>query len=223
MSKSKAKQVDQARATIRSATLTDAEMASVARNVTTSAKAAPGWATAPDLQAATTAWTKAADALDANASKIAQLKSQTATLDAQQMGVRRAWRTAKRQVLGAADALCAGSADDLKANGFDVLTRVAPGTPIAPPDSVTVKPGKAIGQVAASWPKGSARHGFVVQHGTDVANPATYATPVPCTATKFTLSGAQTGSNVSFRVAAVDPSSPTNQTAWSAWAVGVAH
>ncbi len=42
MSRSKANEVDRARATIRSATLTDAQKVSVARNVTTSAKAGQG-------------------------------------------------------------------------------------------------------------------------------------------------------------------------------------
>ena len=218
--KAKTKVVDKAAATIRLATLTDAQKVSVAHDVTTLAKQNPGWAAALDLQAATTAWTKAADQIGSNATQIGQLKLQLHNLETQQLGARRAWRAAKKQVLGAADVLCAGSADELKAYGFEVLTRTPAGTPVAPLDTLTTAPGKAVGQAVVSWLKGSARHGFVVQHGTDVANAASYSAPIPCTATKCTLSGAPSGSNVYFRVAAIDSSSPTGQTAWSAWVSG---
>jgi len=218
--KAKTKVVDKASATIRLATLTDAQKVSVARDVTTSAKHGPGWATAADLQSATVAWNKAADLLESNATQIGQLKLQLHTLETQQLGNRRAWRAAKKQVLGAADVLCAGSADDLKAYGFEVLTRISAGTPVATPDNLTTAPGKAVGQVVVSWLKGGARHGFVVQHGTDVANAASYSAPIPCTTTKYTLSGAPSGSTVYFRVAAIDSSSTTGQSAWSAWVSG---
>jgi hypothetical protein len=59
-----------------------------------------------------------------------------------------------------------------------------------------------------------------VQHATDAANPATYSPSLACTKSKFTLTGATSGSSVSFRVAAIDPSSATGQTAWSGWVVG---
>jgi hypothetical protein len=136
------------------------------------------------------------------------------------LGSRRAWRAAKKQVLGTADVLCAGSADDLKAYGFEVLSRTSPGAAIATPDGLTTMAGKAVGEATVSWPKGGARHGFVVQHGTDVANQATYSAPIPSTTRKFTLKGGVSGSNVYFRVAAIDPSSSTGMTAWSAWVSG---
>jgi hypothetical protein len=43
---------------------------------------------------------------------------------------------------------------------------------------------------------------------------------IACTKSKFILTGAVPGSSVSFRVAAIDPSSPTSQTAWSGCAIG---
>lgn len=220
MSKKAKKAVDRAVATVRLATLTDAQKVSVARDVMASAKVAPGWVTAPELQAAFAAWNKAADEIEAQASQIGQLRLALQTLETKQLGSRRSWRAGKKQVLGAVDVLCAGSADDLKAYGFEVLSRTSPGAQIATPDGLKTASGKVLGDVTVSWPKGSARHGFVVQHGTDVANSATYSAPIPCTSRKFTLKGGVSGSIVHFRVAAIDPSSPTGMTAWSAWVSG---
>jgi hypothetical protein len=218
--KAKAKAVDRASATIRLATRTDAQKVNVARDVTASAKQNQGWATALDLQAATKVWNQAADELESQGSEIGQLKLQLANLETKQLGSRRAWRAGKKQTLGAVDVLCAGSADDLKAYGFEVLTRTSPGMAISPPDNLKTTPGKVIGEVVVSWPKGGGRHGFIVQHGTDVANAASYSAPIACTATKYTLKGGVSGSIVHFRVAAIDPSSETGQTAWSAWVSG---
>ena len=151
---------------------------------------------------------------------IVGLRSQLKTAEAKQHGLRRAWRVTKKQVLSTADVLCAGSADDLRAYGFDVITHGVPGLPIGVPDHLSTAPGLAGGEVAAKWLKGAARHGFVVQHATDVANPATFSASIPCTKCKFALTGQVPATSVYFRVAAIDPSSPTGQTAWSAWVAG---
>jgi hypothetical protein len=214
--------VDQASPAIHASTNTDSQKVSVARDVTTAAKGNPGWATALDLQAATKAWNAAADGLEANATIVTQLRSQLRAAVAKQLSFRRSWMAARKQVLGTADVLCAGSADELKAYGFGVRTRAPSGKPISTPHDVSAKPGKGSGEVIFSWPKGDARHGFVVQHGTDAANPATLSASIPCTGSKFTLATGTTGAHVVFRVAAIDPSSPAGQTAWSAWFNGTA-
>jgi hypothetical protein len=67
------------------------------------------------------------------------------------------------------------------------------------------------------WQRGTAKHGFVVQRAADVANPATYASAVPCTKTKYTLTGAQSATVVHFRVAAIDPTAPAGVSPWSDW------
>jgi len=219
MSKKANNAADRARPTIRTATRTDAQKVSVARNVTTSAKQAPGWVTATDLQAATKVWNKAADDMEANASVISGLRLQLSAAETKQIVLRRAWRAGKRQVLGTADVLCAGSADDVKAYGFEVLTH-APGAPIAPPDTVNTEPGKAPYAVKVTWPKGSGRHGFVLQAATDVSNTATYSAPIPVTGTKYTYKGSISGAVVHFRVAAIDPSEEAGLTAYSAWVAG---
>jgi hypothetical protein len=68
-----------------------------------------------------------------------------------------------------------------------------------------------------AWSRGTARYGFVVQRAADVANPATYASAVPCTKTKYTLAGAQSASVVHFRVAAIDPIASAGVSPWSDW------
>jgi hypothetical protein len=115
--------------------------------------------------------------------------------------------------------LCNGSAEKVTGLALDVETRARLGALGAPAD-LAVNPGAGSGEVAASWLRGNARHGFVVQHATDAANPATYAPPMPWTKTRFTLGGLAPNATVSFRVAAIDPTSATGASPWSAWVVG---
>ena len=218
----KAKPVDRATPVIKKQTRSDSQMVSVARDVTTAAPKNPGWATATDLQAAVKVWAQSADDIEATATMLTSLKTQVRTAEAKQQGFRRTWRAAKKQVLGTVEVVCAGSADEIKAYGLDVRTHAAPNQAISAPDQLATAPGKASGEVIFSWPRGSARRGFLVQHGTDVANPATISAPMACTKSKYTLTGLTPASSVSFRVAAIDPSSPTGQTAWSAWLPGTA-
>jgi hypothetical protein len=83
-----------------------------------------------------------------------------------------------------------------------------------------VNPGKGSGEVVASWSRGDAIHGFVVQHASDATNVATYAQPIPWTKSRFTLGALATNAVVSFRVAAIDPTSATGISPWTAWVVG---
>jgi len=80
--------------------------------------------------------------------------------------------------------------------------------------------GKAAGEVVLTWHRGNAAHGFLVQHATDVANPATYSLLMASTRAKYTLKGAQSSTIVHFRVAAIDPASATGASPWSDWVAG---
>jgi hypothetical protein len=215
------KAVDNASATIARATLTDAQKVTVAQDIVSTAQKSPLWATATDLQTAAKVWSQTTSDLAANATTVVGQRSALATSEAKQRSLRRAWMAAKKQVLSTADVLCAGSADDLKGLGLDVKNHASLGALPVPVDLGT-KPGTVTGQVVFSWSRGVARHGFLVQHATDVTNAATYSPFIPCTKTKLTLSGVPSGSSVSFRVCAIDPSSATDQTAWSAWVAGTA-
>jgi len=215
----KAPAVDSAKPSIAKPTVTDVQKVTVARDIVATAKKNPGWATAKDLQAAAAVWSQSADDMEANAAIVTARRSDLRTAEAKQRTLRRTWRAARKQVMGTVDVLCAGSADELKAYGFDVHQRVGRG-PLGVPENLTTAPGTALGAGIFSWSKGLATHGFLVQHATDAANPATYSPSIACTKPKFTLTGALPGSNVSFRVAAIDPSSPTGQSAWSGWVAG---
>jgi hypothetical protein len=215
--KPKAKPVERATPTIGKAKNTDADKVNVTSSTTVSMKASPSWATAPaTVQAATTGWSDVATSLGANATTIVQLKDQLATAEAKQRSLRVKWTDATRQVLGTIAVWCDGSTDMVHGLGLQVLTRQGLG-PLAPPSALTALTGAQPGDATVKWARGNAHHGFLVQHATDVATLATYSVPVACTKSKYTLTGATSLSIVHFRVAAIDPSSSTGQTAWSDW------
>jgi hypothetical protein len=215
--KSKAQPVDRAQPTIKQATVTDHEKVALAHSMATSMAKSPLWATSPDVQAAAAAWSQSADDLDGNAKAIADLKKQLAAAEAKQRSLRVKWSACKRQVVSTVALRCAGSADDVKGFSFDVITH-ATASMLAAIDGITGEPGAAVGQAMWKWSRGLAKHGFVVQHATDVANPATYSPQLPFTKTRYTLGGlTPSGSNVYLRVAAVDPHASTAMSPWSVW------
>ena len=215
----KAKPVDRAMPVIRKPMGKDAEKISVTRTTTTAMQGSPAWSSTPAIQTASVAWNKAADKLEAQAKAIGDLRSKLSVLLADMRGLRRDWTLSTQQMLSTVAVNAGTSADDVHALGFEVRTHVPVGV-LPAPTHITTLPGKAAGEVVVSWFRGSARHGFVVQHATDVANVATQSEPTPCTKTKYTLKGAQAPSTVYFRVAAIDPSATTGRSPWSDWVAG---
>jgi hypothetical protein len=215
--KSKAAPADKAQPTIKQSTTTDSEKVAVAHSTTASMAKSPLWATSPDVQAAAKAWGLSADDIDANVKIIADLRNQLAAAEAKRLALRRNWSACKRQVLSTVSLVCAGSADDVMGFSFVVITRSVAST-LAAIDGVTSSLGAMVGQATVKWPRGLAKHGFLVQHATDVANQATYSPLLPCTKTKYTLGGlTPSGSSVFFRVAAVDPHAASGMSPWSVW------
>jgi len=217
----KAKPVDRAKPVIRRSRSTDTAKVAVTRTTVSVMQGSPAWANAPAIQTAATAWTTAADAVETNAKILADLRMKLVTVTAEQRGLRRDWNVATQHVLATVAMHTQGSADQIHAYGFDVLARAGSVTVETPADLVTSL-GKATGEVAFRWARGSARHGFLVQHATDTANAATVSSAVPCTKAKYTLTGALPAQTVFFRVAAIDPASPTGHTPWSDWIAGTA-
>jgi hypothetical protein len=150
---------------------------------------------------------------------IANLRAQLKNAEAAHAALRRDWASSRVQVATAVTVFAAGSADTVKGFNLDVVSHARLGLLGAPID-LAVNPGKDVGQVLAAWAKGVARHGFVAQHATDPNTAATISAPVPCTKPKLLLSGLTPGASISFRVAAIDPASPTGMSPWSAWVVG---
>jgi len=220
MSNSKKKAaVDRAVATIKKATGTDALKVSVTGTIAQSMANSPNWGAATDVQTAVKAWTASAAAIGTNAQTISGLRAQLSTAEAKQLGLRRDWVASKKQVTTSVTVYCGGSADMVKGFNLDVITNGRLGL-LDSPVGLAVNPGTVPGEVVAKWTKGIAVHGFVVQHATDPTNAATISGSYPSTKPKFTLDGLTSNANVSVRVAAIDPASPTGQSPWSAWVVG---
>jgi hypothetical protein len=214
MSKTKKPPVARAVATIKTPMVTDALKVSVTNSISQAMQQSPDWAAATDVQNAVKAWSKEASTIDANTKAIANLRAQLKAAEAAQLAARRDWQAAKRQVLSNVTVYCGGDVDKVKGFTLDVVSYDRLGALAAPAD-VTVNPGKVTGEAVSSWEKGIATHGFVVQHATDPTNAATISAQIPCTKSKFTLDGLPQGANVSFRVAAIDPVSPTGQRPWA--------
>ena len=217
--KSKKPPVERAVATIHKARGNDSVKVSTTSSVTQAMKQSPDWASATGVQTAVTAWSKAADALGAGATGIANLRAQLKTAEAAQAALRRDWDTTRLGVTTAVTVFAAGSAETVLGFNLDVVSHARIG-PLGAPIDLTVNPGKDPGQVQAAWAIGVAVHGFVAQHATDPNTAATLSAPIPCTKSKLLVSGLTSGASLSFRVAAIDPTSATGMSPWSAWVVG---
>jgi hypothetical protein len=191
------------------------------RQIGQAMQSSPDWAKAADLQSAVKVWNGDADAIEANGKAIVNLRGELKTAEAKQRARRQNWAVSTGHVLSTATVLCNGSPERVAGLALDVETRGRVGT-LGMIASLVVHPGKASGEVTASWPRGNLRHGFVVQHATDPANPATVSPQIPWTKTRFTLGGLPANAMVSFRVAPIDPASPTGVGPWTAWVAGSA-
>jgi len=219
MGKKASAPIDKAAPVIAKPKKTDVQKVQCTRTTTQAMQQSASWAAAADVQGAVKIWNKDADDIEANAKVVAALKDQLKAAETKQRTIRRSWRASTKQVTSTVNVFCNGSVDLVKGFGIEVWTRNAIGA-LEAPQSLTLTPGKAMGEVAYRWQRGKARHGFVVQHATDPANAATYTAIVPCTKTRYTLGGLPSKSVVYGRVAAVDPSSLTGLSPWSEWAPG---
>jgi hypothetical protein len=196
---------------------TDAAKVEAARATVKAAQQSPQWNANPSLQAVMTAWNATADALDANSKALGDARKQLLALSANQRQLRRDWSIGLKHSLASVGAVSKGSADLVHALGFDVLTRAGSGLAKPAPTGLTAALGKAAGEAVVGWERGGAKHGFIVQRATDIANEATFSVPTPCTRTKTTLKGLVSGSSVHVRVAAIDPASESGHSPWSEW------
>jgi hypothetical protein len=211
--------VDRARPVIRVPKQTDAERVALTHSTSSAAKASPDWAAATDVQSAVIVWSKSADDLATNALQVGTLKGQLSLAEAKQRVLRRTWQTATTHVVSTVNMFAAGSVDTIKGFSLDVIGHTTAGAQLAP-EQLQVALGKVPGSALASWKRGAAKHGFVVQHATDPGNPATVSASVPSTKAKYQLDGQPSGSTVYFRVAAIDPTMASGQSPWCVWVAG---
>jgi hypothetical protein len=203
-------------ATIKRSTRTDAEKVTVTHEISQAMQSSPDWSASTALQTAVKAWDAEATHIDAQAKVVAALRAELKTALAKQASQRADWQVAKTVVTGIATSVCAGSPDRVKALNLDVVVYGRHGM-LAVPAGLAVSPGSGNGEVLATWARGLATHGWLVQYATDPANPATVSAAIPSTKRAIKLGGLPHSANVSFRVAAIDPASATGMTPWSPW------
>ena len=173
-------------------------------------------AAATDVQKAVTSLGQNSDKIAAKAAVVAGLENQAKDAKSALTLLRRDWQTSHEQVLNTVKVFAAGFGDVVKELGFELVAATPAGL-LPAPSGLTATSGKNQGEVKASWKRGDARHGFVVQHATDPANAATYSALKLSTRMTCTLGGLQSGIVVHVRVAAVDPRAADDQGPWSIW------
>ena len=220
MSKGNTARPPRVRPSIQKPRTTDAQIVDTTQSSTAAMKASPDWPTATDVQTSVTGWNKAAGDVATNAATVQQLKDQLKAAVAKQHTLRQTWSVCTKQVLTSVDTFCANSLVKIQAFGLVGVT-LAHHPLLDAPSGLATSPGTMPGESQLTWPKGLATHGFVVQHATDTANPATISPSIPCSKTKFTLTNAgPSGSSVYFRLAAIDPHAAMGQSPWSASIAG---
>ena len=217
MSTKKKPSVDRARPKLRVTGKSDVAKVTATKALATAMPQSADWPQATEVQAALQFLSQHSAAMEANAKVVSDLRMQLNTAVQKAPALRSDWEVAAGKLLYTVEAYCNGAAEKVTAFGLDVQQRVQHGLQPAPA-GLTVNTGKAPGQVVAKWTKGTALHGFVVQHATDTANPATYSAIEPSTKTHITLGGLPSGTVVHVRIAAVDPKASPALSPWSDWA-----
>jgi hypothetical protein len=210
--------VDHAKAVLPQPKRTDVEKIAATRTLTPAIQASPNWGAAVEVQTAVANLNQDANALEAKAQAAETLRTQFAAAMSDLRIARRNWKVSESHLMSTVNVFAKGSVDTVKSFALEVQTRVPTGAPVAPADLVVLRGTKA-GEALVKWTRErKATKGFVVQHATDSANPATYSAIEPTTKSKYTLEGLPSGTTVYVRVAAIDPNEGRGP--WSGWAAG---
>ena len=213
----KVKAADHARARFTEPMGTDALKVTGARAAVTAIKASTNYGAATDVQAATVAWDTETTNLDTGLKLVADLEKKLAVARGDLLATQRRWGLRRAATLSAIDTFCDGSKDKVlsfAAVVAGISGHVAPSVPVGLQNWRSKTPGVA----GVEWhltPKN--RAGFMVQHCTNPADPATWSAPIACTKRSFRLADQTPGATIQFRVLALDPTLPTGQTGWTAW------
>jgi hypothetical protein len=218
----KKEQAQHAKPTSKKPFQTDDEKITGQREHMDALKASSHWATATDVQSAASAWAATTDQMDTNGKQIAKLHSDLATATSLQTTLRMKWLSGRKHTITSVGVFASGDPTIITDLAFTVLTRAAVGSEITVPTGIVTSPGTVQGEVLFAWDEGSNRHGFMVQHATNPADPTTYSATIPCTAPSFTLDGQTPGAVVHIRVASIDPALKSHVTDWSPWVAGTA-
>ena len=217
MSKKNGPHVDRAVPTLRAPKRRDADKVAVTTSLSATMKASPGWVQAVSVQPALAELESHAHDIATSLATIKGLEEQLTLAKAAMLSQGRKWQSAYDHLLGTVEVFADGSVEVVKSFGLEVRATNAALGPLAAPAKLVLSTGKKSGEVKAQWSK-TGHKGYVVQQATDPASPATFVAPHAWTKTKYTLGGLPSGTNVYFRVAAVDPTSASGISPWSEWA-----
>jgi hypothetical protein len=221
MSKKNGPHVDRAVPTLRTPKRRNADKVAVTTSLSATMKASPGWVQAVSVQPALAELESHAHDIATSLATIQGLEQQLTLAKAAMLSQGRKWQTSYEHLLSTVEVYADGSVEVVKGFGLEVRSTSATLGPVAVPANLVLSTGKKTGEVKAQWSK-TGHVGYVVQQATDPANPATFAAPHAWTKTKYTLGGLPSGAIVYFRVAAIDPSSSSGQSPWTAWTSGAA-
>jgi hypothetical protein len=208
--------VDRARACITDRLRTPADKVAAGSTHIAAIEASPSYATATAIQTATAAWKTENTTLTTVTQDIADLESKLDVLRASQLSSVRRWDLCKLSALSAVNSFCDGSKDRVLSFGMSVQQRTPAPKPVVP-EGLKGRRSKKVGVATVVWKAQAGSAGFLVQYASNPADAATYAAPAVSPKVTFELTGQTPGAMISFRVAAVDPSSPQRQTEYTPW------
>ena len=179
-------------------------------------KGSPAYLLAPDVEAAIPLWETENANLAANDQKKEKARQALAQAEADEITIMRHWGLRRLGVLHAVNVYCDGSKEKVQSFTLPRIQRKK-----LPPATVPTKLGAAKSKKPTSavvaWGRTKGNHGYMVQHATDLNDPATLSAPIMCKRARFALPEQTLGATIHFRVLALDPSLPGGQSDYTAW------
>jgi hypothetical protein len=221
MSKKNGPHVDRAVPTLGQPKRRFSEKVDVTHSLSATMKQSPSWVQAVSVQPALAELESNANDMAASLAAIKGFEEQLQLAKAALLSQGRKWQSSLTHLMSTVQVFADGSVEVVKGFGLEVRSHAVSLGPVAAPANLVVSTGKKAGNVQAQWSK-TGNNGYVVQHATDPASPATFSAPQAWTKRKITLGGLPSGAIVYFRVAAIDPREASGQSPWAAWTSGAA-
>lgn len=210
------KKSDFAIATMPGAVDTTVEMVTTGDNAIAGINGSPQLPSAPDVQANLALFQAENANLDANNQKKEKLRQQLAQAEADEVTIVRRWSLRRQGLLHAVSVFCDGSKEKVQAFNLGVLQRNKLPPAVVPTNLHQARSDKPTTPVVV-WDRVKGSDGYLVQHATNPADPATYAQPVMCKRARFALPGQMLAGTLHFRVLSLDPALPGGQSDYCAW------
>jgi hypothetical protein len=210
------KKPDYAAATMPGPTSTPVEMVDTGNAAIAALNGSPALASAPEVQTALGLFTSENAALEANNKKKENLRQQLSQTEADGVTLARRWSLRRQGLLNAVNVACDGSKEKVQSFNLGTIQRgkLPPANmPAGLYQAHSLKPTT----VVMAWDRTKGADGYMVQHATNPADPATYAAPAMCKRTRFALPGQTLAATLYFRVLALDPALPDGQSAYTPW------